>query len=148
MDGKFKRILSVLSVLLVTVIFLSGCGVGNTRVKNDSAEKDRKGRYLTVINNTKQVINEVHINVGAGTEVENGYQKNPDEQSFSIEIPKEYNQYSDFTVILIDRYGMKYEKEIKDVPAEGRTEVEFSESDYVKQDGDFKKKIDKWFNGD
>ena len=117
-------------------------------VKNDIAESDKQGRYLTIINHTDQIINEVHITVGEGTEIEHGYQENPDEESFSVEIPEEYKEYSTFTVTFVDRYGMKYQKKITDVSERGRTEVEIMEEDYVEQDGDLTRKIDRFFNGD
>ena len=63
----------------------------DTRIQNDDAEKNENGRYLTIINKTDQIINEVHITVGSGTEIENMKQTNPDETSFSIEIPTQYS---------------------------------------------------------
>lgn len=148
-----KFIIICLSVLVVAV---AGIGIyafffnnqGNTRVENDKAERDEKGRYLTVINSTGQVINEVHIAVGDGTEIESCEQRNPDEESFSVEIPEEYKEYKTFKVTFIDRYGMKYEKKVDDVSDSGRTEINLSEDDYIKQSGDFKRKINRFFNGD
>ena len=43
---------------------------------------------------------------------------------------------------------MKYEKKVTDVDEQGRTEVEITEEDYVEQDGDLTRKIDRFFNGD
>ena len=89
-----------------------------------------------------------HLDVYKRQEIEHGYQENPDEDSFSVEIPEEYKEYSTFTVIFVDRYGMKYEKKVTDVDEQGRTEVEITEEDYVEQDGDLTRKIDRFFNGD
>ena len=75
-------------------------------------------------------------------------QSNPDERSFSIKIPEEYSEYNTFMVTLIDRYNMKYEKEVKEVKEKGRTEVIINKDNYVKEKGDFFKKINKFFNGD
>ena len=149
-----KKIIVILTVVILAVVV--GFGVfnyisnkdGSSRVNNDKAEKDTQGRYLTIINDTKQVINEVHITVGEGTEIEQNYQENPDENSFSVEIPKDYDEYETFTVIFIDRYGLKYQEKVTNVKERGRTEVKITEDGYVKQDGDFKRKIDKFFNGD
>ena len=121
---------------------------GDSRVTNDKADKDEENRYLTIVNGTGQILNEVHITVGEGTEIEQGYQKNPDETSFSVKIPKAYQEYDTFVITLIDRYELKYQKEVKDVPKSGRTEVTVTEEDYVEQDGDIWKKADKFFNGD
>lgn len=43
---------------------------------------------------------------------------------------------------------MKYEKSVSDVKKAGRTEIKITEDDSVKQKGDWKRKIDKFFNGD
>ena len=139
---------SVLLVIAIICIIIAVTANQDTRKPNDDAELDEKGRYLTIVNETDQIINEVHITVGDGTEIDDMKQTNPDETSFSIEIPKQYSEYDAFTVTLIDRYDLKYVKEITDVADKGRTEVVITEDDYVKEKGDFWDKINKWFNGD
>ena len=149
-----KVIIIILAVVLVATVvglgifYLSSDKSGNSRVTNDEAEKDTKGRYLTIINDTNQIINQVHITVGDGSEIEHAFQKNPDEKSFSVEIPHDYDEYNVFTVTFIDRYEMKYQKAVTVTKEKGRTEVKITQDDYVKQDGDFKRKIDRFFNGD
>lgn len=137
----------ILLLTIIGIVFVIFTG-NNTKTLNDDAEKNENSRYLTIINKTNQIINEVHITVGNGTEIENMKQTNPDETSFSIEIPKQYSEYTTFTVILIDRYELKYVKEINNVSDKGRTEVVVTEEDYVEGEGDFWNKVDKWFNGD
>ena len=97
--AKKKEKSSVLPIIIVFILLIvcaiAGLGIynhltnnnGQSRVSNDIAEKDTQSRYLTIINDTDQIINEVHISVGEGTEIEHGYQLNPDEKSFSIKIP-------------------------------------------------------------
>lgn len=137
----------ILLLTIIGIVFVVFTG-NNTKTLNDDAEKNENSRYLTIINKTNQIINEVHITVGNGTEIENMKQTNPDETSFSIEIPKQYSEYKTFTVILVDRYELKYVKEINNVSDKGRTEVVITEEDYVEGEGDFWNKVDKWFNGD
>lgn len=137
----------ILLLTIIGIVFVIFTG-NNTKTLNDDAEKNENSRYLTIINKTNQIINEVHITVGNGTEIENMKQTNPDETSFSIEIPKQYSEYKTFTVILVDRYELKYVKEISNVSDKGRTEVVVTEEDYVEGEGDFWNKVDKWFNGD
>ncbi len=139
---------SILSVVIIVGVIISVNANKDTRTLNDYAEKDEKGRYLTIVNETDQIINEVHVTVGDGSEIEKMKQTNPDESSFSIEIPKQYSEYDTFTVTLIDRHDLKYIKEITNVADKGRTEVVISEDDYVKEKGDFWDKVNKWFNGD
>ena len=138
--------------IVVVLVLAMGIGIGilvsKKKSSNDDAEKDKNGRYLTIINNTKEILNEVHITVGDGTEIEHAYQNNPDEESFSVEIPKQYNEYETFTVTVIDRNGMEYKKKAKNVKGKGRTEVVIEKDDYVEQEGDLWKKISDWFNGD
>ena len=147
-----KKVVLIISAI---VLFLTIVGIvfliftnKDTRIQNDDAEKNENGRYLTIINKTDQIINEVHITVGSGTEIENMKQTNPDETSFSIEIPTQCSDYKAFTVTLIDRHELKYVKEINTVADKGRTEVVITEDDYVEEEGDFWNKVSKWFNGD
>lgn len=145
-----KRLLIVMIVVAVIVVIAAVFTIilgQDSRVTNDLAEKDVNGRYITIINNTNQIINEVHITVGDGTEIESMKQTNPDEISFSIEIPKQYSEYTTFTVTLIDRYNMRYQKNV-DIAELGRTEVRINEDDYIEQKGDFWNKVDKFFNRD
>lgn len=139
---------SILLVAVIIGIIIVVIANPDTRKQNDKAEKDENGRYLTIVNETEQIINEVHITVGNGTEIEDMKQINPDETSFSIEIPKQYSEYATFTVTLLDRHDLKYVKEITDVAGKGRTEVVITEDDYIEEKGDFWNKVNKWFNGD
>lgn len=155
MKKKAIMILSIIALLVVgAVIGIVGISLfnnkddGNSRETNEDAEKKEKSRYLTIINDLDEIINEVHITTGEGTEIESMYQKNPDEVSFSIEIPKDFDEYDTFTITVIDRYDLKYEKVVSDVKENGRTEVKITEDDYIEQEGDWKKKIDKFFNND
>lgn len=146
---KFFAIILVIAIIIgVAVLIIKIKPVNDSRVTNDFAEKDIDGRYLTIINDTDQVINEIVVTVGNGTEIEEMKQSNPDEKSFSIKIPEEYSEYNTFMVTLIDRYNMKYEKEVKEVKEKGRTEVIINKDNDVKEKGDFFKKINKFFNGD
>lgn len=136
--------IAIVAFMVIAMIF-AGCSDGNS---NDAAEKDENGRYLTINNQTNQIINEVNVTVGEGTEIESMRQTNPDEVSFSIEIPKQYSEYTTFTVTLIDRYNLKYQKTVTDVKPKGRTEVTINEGDYIEQDGDWMNRLDQFFNGD
>ena len=74
--------------------------------------------------------------------------ENPDKRSFSVEIPKAYNEYDVFIVSLTDVFGLKYKKEVRGVSKAGRTDVVLTEDDYVERRGDLKRRIDKFFNGE
>lgn len=118
-----KKILGIIIAVIIAfalgaltvTIFMNRETPGETRVANDEAQKDIDNRYLTIVNETKQTINEVHVFVGEGTEIEDAFQKNPDEKSFSIEIPSEYENCEDFRVKLVDNYERVYEKVVDKV---------------------------------
>lgn len=155
-DGKRNVVIVIVAIVVIALLGLGilkfkGCSNkknGNSSVTNYEAEKHEKKRYLTIINKTDQILNEVKITTGDGAEIETASQKNPDSESFSIEIPKEFKEYDDFIVVAIDRYGFRYEKEVLQVKESGRTDVEITQDDYVKQKGDMGRKISKFFNGD
>ena len=141
---KSHKIL-IFALCAVALLSLAAC---QSSTSNDAAQRDKESRYLTIINDTNQVINKVHVIVGEGTEIEAMEQTNPDDKSFSVKIPDAYSEFTTFTVILTDRYDLNYAKEVTNVPAAGRTEVIVSDSDYVPEKGDWRDKIDKWINGD
>jgi flagellar basal body-associated protein FliL len=122
--------------------------LGNEFISNVEAEKQKDKRYLTIINETEQIINEVHVYFGDGEEADTMKREEPEQKSFSIQIPEELSNYDEFKVTLIDRYGYKYEKSIDDVSETGRTNVKISEKNKVKQKGDFFRKIEQFFNND
>ena len=143
-----KKIIGFILVVLGLGIIAYFCFFDKNDLSNDKAEKDKNGRYLTIINETNQVINEVHITVNNGTEIESMSKQDIDKKSFSIEIPKEYSKYNTFNVILVDRYDSEYKKTVEEVAQKGRTEVVISKEDIVKESNSWKKKIDRFFNGD
>ena len=112
----WKIIVSIAVALLVaTLIFGGGYACANlsktkdkSGVENDIAEKKEDERYLTIINETGQIINEVYITVGEGTEINAAHKVNPKKESFSVKIPDDYDEYSIFHVTLKDRYGFLY----------------------------------------
>lgn len=151
-----RKIFGIIVGVIMTILAIAGVirfviiprlpGKNDEKVTIEKAEKSKEDRYLTIINGTDQVINEVHVTVGEGTEIEK--KDNPNENTILVKIADAYDQYDTFTVTLIDRYGLKYEKSVSDVKKTGRTEVKITEDDGVKQKGDWKRKIDKFFNGD
>ena len=136
-----------------TIVFfiwfiLTGCSLfkKDQTVSNSTAVVNKKERIVTIINDTNQVINEFHLYVGKGTELSEYKKNNIDENSFSIKIDKKYDSKKEFTFMLIDNYGMTYEKKVK-VPLNKTTEIVIHENDNIKQKNDIWRKINKWFNG-
>lgn len=76
----------------------------NEVISNVEAEKHKDKRYLTIINETEQIINEVHVYFGDGEEADTMKREKLEQESFSIQIPEELLNYDEFKVTLIDRY--------------------------------------------
>ena len=137
-----------LTIVFFICFILTGCSLfkKDQTVSNSTAVVNKKERIVTIINDTNQVINEFHLNVGKGTELSEYKKNNIDENSFSIKIDKKYDSKKEFTFMLIDNYGMTYEKKVK-VPLNKTTEIVIHENDNIKQKNDIWRKINKWFNG-
>ena len=137
-----------LTIVFFICFILTGCSLfkKDQTVSNSTAVVNKKERIVTIINDTNQVINEFHLYVGKGTELSEYKKNNIDENSFSIKIDKKYDSKKEFTFMLIDNYGMTYEKKVK-VPLNKTTEIVIHENDNIKQKNDIWRKINKWFNG-
>ena len=129
-------------------LYMNQPGGRRTAVSNEEAQSDKENRYLTIVNKTGQIINEMRVTVGDGSEIESLKQIMPDEKSYSVKIPDSFREYSTFTVTFLDRYGLLYEKTVDQAAETGRTEVVVTKEDYVEQKGDWKRRVDQWFNGD
>lgn len=143
--------IGIIAVLVAVIAFLIISKTRDNSVKNSTAETDKKNRYITVVNDTGAVINELYISLDDGTEVEKTKitdHDKLDQKSISIKIPKEYDEYDTFKVFLIDRYKKRYEKTASDVKLNDRTVVSVTEDDYVEQKGDWLNNIFGFFNGD
>ncbi|HEM4051287.1 TPA: hypothetical protein U1W10_001298 [Streptococcus suis] len=126
------------------LVFLSLSLGACAKNSNQTAEQNEdKGRYITVINKTGEVIKDLTILVDEGTEVTSEADPySSDTDSISVEIPKEYEEHSDFTIVLTSRHDYEYtvKKTIED--PNGRVEVTVKEDDKTK-DGNW---LDKLFN--
>ncbi len=142
-----KKIL-VIVLIIVCLVFSIYKLFAKDDLSNDRAIKDKDGRYLIIVNETKQVINEVRVTIDNGTEVDKMKKEDIDKKSFPIEIPKGYADYNDFTVTLVDRYDTEYQKKVSNVPKKGHVEVTITKDDVIKETDSLKNKINRFFNGD
>lgn len=140
-----------LTKLLLTIFFLlliTTCCSCSSKVSSKKAAKNNDERILSIIDETGQVINEIHVYYGKGTEIEEALQINPDSQNIRIPISHDYDEKDEFTVVLIDRYGVKYRKSCKGVPNDETTEIIITEKDKLEDSEDSFTKLSKFFNGD
>ena len=115
-------------------------------VTNTKAEKKKdEERFITVINGTDLTINSIEILAGDGIEIVK--KNNPDNNSYSFQIDKTWEDYKSFRIILMDVYDLHYEKTIT-VPTTGKVDVKITQDDYVKYRGDALRLVDKKLNGD
>lgn len=147
----FVIMIAIISGIIITNNVISGRekrmnekALAREKRMNEKALTDKKGRYLTIINDTEQVIKDVRVTLETGAEIESLGKQNLDTRSFSVEIPEDLKEEDVFIVSFTDEYGMKYEKEVRGVPKAGRTDVVLTEDDHVKRSGDFKRKIYKF----
>lgn len=146
-------LIKIIKLLLVTVLLLSvsGCkGCKSSEASEpvtdpEAEDKKDENRYFTIINNTESsVINKVEIYVGDGILVVEG--DNPDTKSYSYKISEVWKDYNTFTIVLVDVYGLRFEKVVNDVAEIGKLDISITEDDYVKQPGDTKRKIERFLN--
>ena len=143
------KIFVMLIVFTLVIVTLTCCNKTTNVRNNDEAEKDKEGRNLTIINETGEIINQVSVTVGDGTEIESMKVTDEavlDKKSFSLKIPEQYEAHSEFVVTLVDRFELIYQKKVSNVLPTGRTEVKLTEDDYVKREGDWWRKITKLLN--
>lgn len=138
-----KKILPILLIIILTIICCTGFCF-NKELTNEEALKSEKERVLLITNNTGEIINEVIITTGEGILVDR--KDNPDDKDIKFIIDDAYMNYKDFRISFVDNYGFKYEKVVTDVSEKGCTTIEMENDNLVDQKGDWKRKLDKWFN--
>ena len=109
--------------------------------------RTKEYRSLTVINNTEEIlIVECILATTQGVLIarqEKIREKNIVFSNFDAQ--EAFSNEKDFKVTLIDRYGLKYEKIFK-AKEKGNTDVVIDDENYVAQDGDWFRKVKRFFN--
>lgn len=131
-------------LLLLFLVILSLFFLTRAKNSNQTAEQNEEnGRYITVINHTGEVIKDLKILVDEGTEVVSETAPySSDTDSISVEIPKEFEEHSDFTIVLVSRHDFEFEVKKTIKGSNGRVEVVVTKDNKVK-DGNG---LDKFFN--
>lgn len=144
----YKKILLCISVIYLC-LGITGCSFfkkNKNDISNDNAVVEKEKRTVTIVNKTNEIINEFHLYVNQGTELVEYQKNNIENNSFSMELKTDLDEYDQFSFTLIDRYGIKYEKKDVAVSNTGNTEIVIEKSDEVKESGNFWKKVDRFFN--
>lgn len=146
---KNKILIIFGGILLAIGLVFGGFIIGrktsnnNQGVSVSDAEKDKENRYLTIVNETDKVINEITIMLEDGTEIDSI--NNPDKDSITIQIDDAFSEHKDLVVKMVDNYDRLYMK-ASETSLKGRSTIAISQEDYVQQEGDWWKNISEWFN--
>lgn len=134
---------SFLTVILCFFFFFS-CDKQKQVEKDAAKVRTEEYRSVTIINNLPEKFVEEYIlttddgvmiaranRIIVGNHVFENFDKN-----------EAYKDETQFKITLIDRYGLRYEK-IFSASQSGNTDVVIDESNYVKQPGDWKRKVER-----
>jgi len=131
---------SITLLLLITVAFSTASCGGNKEKKPENVRL-KKDRAVTIINNTGFDIIAYEIKVAdSKAMIARG---DTTSNSFSIKIPKGFDNDPKIEVALVDKYKRIYAKEF-DVPLEGNTDTPITARD--KQSSDLWKDFIAWLN--
>lgn len=143
----------LLIFLIVLVIILSFAVYVLIPKKKSNIEKEvrevrtKEYRSLTIINKTEEaLISECILTTAQGVLVARQEKLTEENIVFAnFDSKGAFKNEKDFKITLIDRYGLKYEKTFK-AKEEGNTDVVITDENYVAQDGDWFRKVKRFFN--
>ena len=144
MVKKMKKINFACLVLAVFAFAFIGCDK-KTQTEKDVAEmRTKEYRSVNVINNTSEkLIAECNLTTKNGTLIDHKNKQETENITFKdFDKKHAFENEKEFKVILINRFGLKYEKDFI-AKNTGTTDVVIDESCYVKQLGDWKKNVEK-----
>ncbi len=144
---KLVIFLIILIVILSFAVYLLIPKHKQNIVKEVQKVRTKEYRSLTIINKTSEhLIRECILTTAEGLLV--ARQEKLTESNIVFADFDSNGSFSDeksFKVTLIDRYGLKYEK-IFEAKEKGNTDVSIDDKNYVSQDGDWFKKVMRFFN--
>jgi len=139
-----KKWFYIFLVLFISIVF-NAC---NVDVESESAKaRSKKYRSVTVINNTDELlIKECILSTKSGVQITHkDNQKDRNIIFINFDPKKVYENEKDFTIILVDRFGLQYSKTFT-ANEKGNTDIIITRDDYKEHFGDFVKKINKAMN--
>ena len=139
---------SFLFSLILCLLFVS-CDRRTHTEKKVVEARNKDYRSVTIINNlTEKLIKECTLMTESGVMVKHIDKQTTDNIVFNnVDKNSDFKNETKFKIILIDRYGLKYEKTFI-ASTKGNTNVVINESNFVKQSffKDLKRKIEKAIN--
>lgn len=145
-----KKLLVFLIVLILILSFAVYVLLPKEKpnvVKEVREVRTKEYRSLTIINKTEEtLINECTVTTLKGVLVARKEKLTENNIVFAnFDAQEAFINEKDFKVTLIDRFSLKYEKTFK-AKEKGNTDVVITDEDYVAQDGDWFKKVKRFFN--
>lgn len=145
-----KKLLIFLIVLILILSFAVYVLLPKEKpnvVKEVREVRTKEYRSLTIINKTEEtLINECTVTTLKGVLVARKEKLTENNIVFAnFDAQEAFINEKDFKVTLIDRFSLKYEKTFK-AKEKGNTDVVITDEDYLAQDGDWFKKVKRFFN--
>ena len=144
---KLVIFLVILIVILSFAVYLLIPKHKQNIVKEVQKVRTKEYRSLTIINKTSEhLIRECILTTAEGLLVARQEKLTESNIVFAdFDSNGSFGDEKSFKVTLIDRYGLKYEK-IFEAKEKGNTDVSIDDKNYVSQDGDWFKKVMRFFN--
>lgn len=128
-----KKLVLGITALLLGCFLLTACG------KKSAESQEESKRYITVINETDQVIKKLTIRIKDGKTLVTKKKWKKDDEDF--EIPAEYEEDTEFVVTLVDRYDGVYEKNLTLKEKNGRYDAVITEKNMTEEGDAISRKL-------
>lgn len=150
---EFEKMKKLLIFLIVLVIILSFAVYvlipkKKSNIENEVAEvRTKEYRSITIINKTEELlVSECILTTTQGVLVARKEKLTENNIVFAnFDSKGAFKNEKDFKVTLIDRFYLKYEKTFQ-AKEEGNTDIVIDDENYVAQDGDWFRKVKRFFN--
>lgn len=147
---KMKKLLIFLIVLVIILSFAVYVLIPKKKsnIENEVAEvRIKEYRSITIINKTEELlVSECILTTTQGVLVARKEKLTENNIVFAnFDSKGAFKNEKDFKVTLIDRFCLKYEKTFQ-AKEEGNTDIVIDDENYVAQDGDWFRKVKRFFN--
>ena len=147
---KMKKLLIFLIVLVIILSFVVYVLIPKKKsnIENEVAEvRTKEYRSITIINKTEELlVSECILTTTQGVLVARKEKLTENNIVFAnFDSKGAFKNEKDFKVTLIDRFCLKYEKTFQ-AKEEGNTDIVIDDENYVAQDGDWFRKVKRFFN--
>lgn len=145
-----SKILLILSITISTLA-LTNCGFSKKTMQSDirKAENSSKRSLIVVNNLSDKAVKSCEIFTINGESIANQENLEGDRSNivfYNFDPKNIYKNIDNFKIVLIDKYGFKYEKQFS-LKKMGSTVIEIGSNDRIKQSMDTKRKIEKFLDG-